>query len=75
MVRSPARLPLESAIAQAGRLGARIVEAYPVNPESPSYRFMGFVCLFERAGFEKVGTASTQRHVMCLKLSALYAPP
>lgn len=59
---------LQEAIALARRRGARIVEAYPVAPDSPSYRFMGFVNLFERFGFEEIGTAGTRRHVMRLKL-------
>ena len=61
-------LLLDAAVAQARRQGAKIVEAYPVDPDSPSYRFMGIVGVFERAGFEKVGTAGTRRHVMRLRL-------
>lgn len=57
---------LRAAIAHARKQGAKVVEAYPVDPDSPSYRFMGFVSLFERVGFEKVGTAGTRRHVMRL---------
>ena len=57
---------LQAAIAHARRKGAKIVESYPVDPDSPSYRFMGFVSVFERAGFEKIGTAGTRRHVMRL---------
>ena len=49
--------------------GARIVEAYPVDPSSPSYRFMGFASLFERAGFQKVGSAGARRQVMRLDLA------
>jgi GNAT superfamily N-acetyltransferase len=60
---------LQAAIAHAGRRGAKIVEAYPVDPDSPSYRFMGFVRVFERAGFKKVGAAGTRRHVMRLELA------
>jgi GNAT superfamily N-acetyltransferase len=53
--------------ARAG--GASIVEAYPVDPDSPSYRFMGFVPTFEAAGFCEVGRAGTRRHVFQLKVS------
>lgn len=60
---------LAAAVAHARRRGARIVEAYPVDPESPSYRFMGFVNLFKRAGFRKVGAAGTRRHVMRLEVA------
>ena len=60
---------LQAAISHARLRGARIVEAYPVDPQSPSYRFMGFTSVFERAGFEKVATAGTRRHVMRLKIA------
>lgn len=60
---------LDAAVAQARRYGAKIVEAYPVDPDSPSYGFMGRVGLFERAGFEKVGAAGTRRHVVRLRLT------
>lgn len=46
--------------------GASVVEAYPVDPDSPSYRFMGFVRAFEAAGFCEVGRAGTRRHVFRL---------
>jgi GNAT superfamily N-acetyltransferase len=55
---------LEAALDLAGDRGAWVVEAYPVLPDSPSYRFMGFVETFERAGFEHRGRAGTRRHVM-----------
>lgn len=55
---------LDAAVAHARRRGARVVEAYPVDPDSPSYRFMGFVPAFEAAGFVEVGRAGTRRHVM-----------
>src|SRR6187455_1161430 len=48
--------------------GARVVEAYPVAPDSPSYRFMGFVPAFEKAGFSEVGRAGSRRHVMRLEV-------
>ena len=48
--------------------GATVVEAYPVDPDSPSYRFMGFVPVFEAAGFRETGRAGTRRHVMRLDL-------
>jgi GNAT superfamily N-acetyltransferase len=59
---------LEAAIALARSRGAKILEAYPVQPDSPSYRFMGFVELFERRGFRHTGTAGSRRHVMRLPL-------
>lgn len=60
---------LDAAIVYAREQGASIVEAYPVDPDSPSYRFMGFVDLFRRAGFTEVGRAGTRRHVMRLGLA------
>ncbi len=60
---------LQAAIAHARRRGAKIVEAYPVDRGSPSYRFMGFVSVFKRAGFKQIGTAGTRRRVMRLTLA------
>ena len=48
---------IRAAVDYAGRSGAGVVEAYPVDPESPSYHFMGLVSVFERAGFERVARA------------------
>jgi GNAT superfamily N-acetyltransferase len=59
---------LNEAVKIAGKHGARIVEAYPVDSDSPSYRFMGFVSKFERAGFIETGRAGKRRHIMHLKL-------
>ena len=47
----------------ARRNGAAILEAYPVDPESPSYRFMGYVETFREAGYREVGRAGSRRHV------------
>jgi len=55
---------LEAAIAFAKKRGATTLEAYPVDPASPSYRFMGFVPAFERLGFEPIGTVGSRRHIM-----------
>lgn len=60
---------LTSAIEMAWRHGASIIEAYPVHPESPSYRFMGIVPRFEQFGFRHVGMAGKRRHVMQLRRS------
>ena len=46
--------------------GATVLEAYPVDPDSPSYRFMGFVPSFAEAGFVETGRAGERRHVMQL---------
>jgi GNAT superfamily N-acetyltransferase len=59
---------LAAALKTARKHGARVVEAYPVDPDSPSYRFMGFVANFEQAGFTETGRAGKRRHVMHLRL-------
>jgi GNAT superfamily N-acetyltransferase len=63
------RTLLDAALEHARREGAQAVEAYPVDPDSPSYRFMGFVPVFEKAGFEKVGRAGARRHVLRCRLA------
>lgn len=55
---------LDAAIALARKRGAKVVEGYPVDPESPSYRYMGFVKLFRAQDFKAAGKAGTRRHVM-----------
>lgn len=55
---------LKEAEKYAARHGANYLEAYPVSPDAPSYRFMGFVPTFEKAGFRFVKMAGTRRHVM-----------
>ena len=67
--RGVAKRLLYAAIDHARSKGAAVLEAYPVDPDSPSYRFMGFVPLFEAAGFREVGTAGLRRHVMRLPLA------
>jgi GNAT superfamily N-acetyltransferase len=59
---------LAAAVDYAKDNGAEVVESYPVDSDSPSFRFMGFVSAFEGAGFEHVGMAGSRRHVMSLRL-------
>ena len=59
---------IAGAVEFARSRGASVVEAYPVDPSSPSYRFMGFVQMFEAAGFQEVGRAGSRRHVFQLRL-------
>ena len=59
---------LAAAVDFAREHGARVIEAYPVDPSSPSYRFMGYVSTFKRMGFSHVGRAGTRRHVYRLEL-------
>jgi GNAT superfamily N-acetyltransferase len=55
---------IEAAVDYARKEGATVVEAYPVDASAPSYRFMGFVEVFEAAGFADHGMAGRRRHVM-----------
>jgi hypothetical protein len=55
---------LAAAEAHAAREGATAIEAYPVAPDSPSYRFSGFLPSFEAFGYVSVGTMGTRRHVV-----------
>jgi predicted GNAT family acetyltransferase len=55
---------IAGAVAHARRNGATVVEAYPVDPDSPSYRHMGFVSAFAGEGFEDLGRTGIRRHVM-----------
>ncbi|NLI53382.1 MAG: GNAT family N-acetyltransferase [Clostridiales bacterium] len=59
---------IRQAKAYAKQNGAAYLEAYPVDPDSPSYRFMGFVKTFEQEGFEFIKDAGTRRHVMIFRL-------
>ena len=65
-----AKLLVSGAVEHARSRGASVEEAYPVDPDSPSYLFMGFVPTFAGLGFEEVGRAGTRRHVMRLRLQA-----
>ena len=60
---------LAGAIDHARANSATMVEAYPVDPDSPSFRFMGFVPVFVEAGFRDLGVTGTRRHVMRLALT------
>ena len=59
---------IENAKKYARKNGAKYLEAYPVDPDSPSYRFMGFIKTFEKADFDFVKKAGTRRNVMTCKL-------
>lgn len=52
----------------AKKKGANYLEAYPVDPDSPSYRHMGYKPTFEKADFTFVKKAGTRRNVMACKL-------
>ena len=55
---------LAAAENHARQSGASGIEAYPVDPESPSYRFSGFVPSFEKAGYAEVGRVGQRRHIL-----------
>lgn len=59
---------IREAVGYARAEGARMVEAYPVEPDSGSYRFMGLVPVFAAEGFAPIGKAGTRRTVMRLAL-------
>jgi GNAT superfamily N-acetyltransferase len=67
------RRMIAAAVKHARRRGARIVEAYPVEADSPSYRFMGFIPMFEQEGFREVGREGTRRHIMQRRLRRITA--
>ncbi len=55
---------IEEAARHARENGAAVIEAYPVPPDGPSYRFCGFIPVFAAHGFSEVGRAGKRRHVM-----------
>ncbi len=55
---------IEQAELYAKKNGAEYIEAYPVEKESPSYRFMGFKKTFKDLGFEFKQKAGNRRNVM-----------
>ena len=59
---------IDAAVKYARKRKADTVEAYAVHPDSPSYRNMGFISAYEKAGFETVGKLGTRRTVMRRKL-------
>jgi GNAT superfamily N-acetyltransferase len=48
----------------AARNGATLLEAYPVDPDAPSYRFGGYLPAFEQAGYTPVGRKGARRHIV-----------
>ena len=59
---------INAAIEYARDNGAKTIEAYPVDYDSPSYSYMGRIGTFERLGFEEIAMAGTRRHIMRLRL-------
>jgi len=59
---------LQTAIEHARTQEATAVEAYPVDPDSPGYRFGGFRPMFRAAGFREIGRLGKRRYVVRLDL-------
>ena len=59
---------IDAAIAEAKHRKADVLEAYPVDPDSPSYRHMGFVPAFVAAGFTLKGRIGSRRHLVRLTM-------
>jgi hypothetical protein len=62
---------IELGIEHARERGARIIEAYPIDPQrklNSGEIFMGLVAIFARAGFSEVARRSPTRPVMRLAL-------
>lgn len=55
---------IEAAIEYARSQGAATLDAYPVDPDSPSYRFCGFKPQFDRLEFETVGKVGSRRYLV-----------
>jgi GNAT superfamily N-acetyltransferase len=55
---------IEAAEIHAAQSGATVLEAYPVDPDSPSYRFGGFLPTFEELGYKSVGGKGSRRYVV-----------
>ena len=65
---------VRAAVAHAVRHGAKLVEAYPVEPYSPempaAFAWTGIVSAFSRAGFKEVVRRSRTRPIMRLEVAA-----
>ena len=48
----------------AAKNGGTLLEAYPVDPDSPSYRFGGYLPAFEQAEYAPVGKKGARRHIV-----------
>ena len=61
---------LKAALDYAAAEGATIVEGYPVEPDAPSYTYMGSLSTFRQAGFEDVTPTGQARIVMRHRIAA-----
>jgi GNAT superfamily N-acetyltransferase len=64
---------IEAAVKYAKKKGARILEAYPVDPKKDKmpdlFAFNGFCSAFKRAGFKEVARRSETRPMMRKELT------
>lgn len=60
---------LRAALDYARAHGAAAVEAYPVDPDSPSYGFGGTRPMFQAAGARELGPLGRRRHVVRIDLT------
>ena len=59
---------LQAALDYAREQGAAAVEAYPVDPDSPSYRFGGLRPMFRAVGARELGPLGRRRYVVRIDL-------
>ena len=60
---------LQAALDYAREQGAAAVEAYPVDPDSPSYRFGGLRPMFQAVGARELGPLGRRRHLVRIDLT------
>lgn len=56
---------LQAAVRYAAEQGAKVIEGYPVEPQH-SYKYMGSLTLFRRAGFAEAASTAAGRRVVRL---------
>ena len=61
---------LRATLDYAREQGAAAVEAYPVDPDSPSYRFGGSRPMFQAVGARELGPLGRRRHVVRIELAS-----
>jgi GNAT superfamily N-acetyltransferase len=63
---------VEAAVAHARRAGAKVIEAYPVDPgarQADAFVYTGLASTFRRAGFEEVARRSPTRPIVRRRLA------
>lgn len=62
---------IDAALHYARTQGGVRVEAFPVEPNSPSYRFCGFTPQFRRLGFQETGKVGSRRKIFAKDLRGM----